>query len=112
MSRFFGFAGIAFEDRETANGVGKIERISFWVAAIDRQGFVETGFGQRGTSRLIVHVAEMADRVREPEGIVDLAENRDRFLVVLPRGIGIGAPLELSQIPERSRQLPTVAGFS
>jgi hypothetical protein len=105
-SRLFSRAGIAFEDRETANGVGKIERPSLLVVAIERQGFVVAGLGQLCTSRIVMNIAEMPNRVREPERLVQLAEDGDGFLIVLSRGIGVReASLELAQVSEHLCQL-------
>ena|GEM_PF-4973604 len=112
MSRLFGFAGVAFEDREASNGVGQIERRSLRMAAIDRQGFVIVGLRQNRASRVMVHVAEMPDRVRKLEGIVHLAAEGDcLFVMLLGRPCTRQTPLELSQILECPRQLGPVASI-
>jgi hypothetical protein len=83
------------------------------VPAIERQGLVVAGLGKSRASRLVVNVAEMPNRMSQGEGLFDLAEDEDGFLVVPSsciRSIRIRqVPLELAQIPERPRQLdPTV----
>jgi hypothetical protein len=112
-SRLFRRAGIVFENRETSNGVGQIERWSVLVAAIERQGFVIARFGQLCTPRLIVDVAEMPNRVSEPERLPHLAEEGDRFFIVPSRGLGIWqTPLQLTEIPKHLGQLGSVAFLS
>lgn len=53
------------------------------VAAAERQGFVVTGFGQRRTFCLKVNVAELSNGMREPERLVQLAEDGGGFFVML-----------------------------
>ncbi len=79
--RGFGLAGIVFENRQAAQGVGKIERPGGRVGAVEREGLVVAGLGQAGTSGLVVNVAEVPDGVREVERFVQVTKDGDRLFV-------------------------------
>jgi hypothetical protein len=77
--RFLGLAGIELENRQSANGVGQIQRRSSLITAVDTQGLVITGLGQPSASLMPVNVAYMPNRMSQFESVA----RRDKWRPLL-----------------------------
>ena len=110
QSRLFSFARFPFEYGHAPNGVRRVERGGFRVAAIESESFVIAGRGQFGASLLVTNIAQVADGVCQSERFTLLAIDGNGFLIVLPCGITFTeVPLDLSQTSEDLRQLGPAA---
>jgi len=77
MFRRLGCANLILKDRETSNSVREVEGLPVFMSAVDGKGFNVTRFGQWPSSRVVVGIAEVPNRMRESQRVVNLPDTGD-----------------------------------
>jgi hypothetical protein len=108
------FSHALSQDGERPNCVGQIER---WcrvpVAPVEREHFHVTRLGEFQTARILMEVAEMTNRVCQPEIVTLATVQGDRFFVQRSGCIAtIEVSLDLTESHERPGQLPRDASVA
>jgi hypothetical protein len=105
VDRLLGLPKRLLQYRERSNSIGQIKRSSSVMAAIDYQGLSVARLGQFRTSRILMDVAEMSNRVGQPEGVAHVSADPDRFLVEWQGSIPAAmVAFDLTQPLERTDQ--------